>query len=415
MSSTLAADGTRAEVRVTRQPAVSCTLYNSIDDVDAGDWDAARVEDRGPFMDIRFVRAVEQAFAGEAKFFYAVFRNAANAVVATACFCAYQVDATLLADGLAKKIATRVAPFIPGRLRFPVLFCGLPVSAAQSSLRILPGDHVPAVLKELDAVCLKLARQTGAHCIVAKEFTDAERAIVDGLQPLGYRRADSLPMNVAVPGFASFEAFYNSLKSSKRHPIRTSQNKFAKSGLRVEQLRGGDEVAQRYTDAVHRLYENVLEKAAVRLERLPAAFFRNIARELPDETSFTFVLDGESVVGFAASIFSASHFHQMFVGVDHEVNATTDLYFNMFFHALDVAYRQDVAEIVVGQSADTFKQRKLLCTPHPLSFYVKGYGFGSAWVIRNFFNVLFPPRPVNAAAAGGSTESSAGASAKPAV
>jgi predicted N-acyltransferase len=382
---------TTAPVAATTGPSVR--LWESIHQVDVEAWERLRRDDAGPFMDRRLLAAVERSFAPPlGRFWYAVVEDADGRPVATAVFCCLRVDATVLAEGGMKAFAKRIAPWIPGGLHFPVLFCGIPISAGQSSLRFAPEADVPAVLRLLDETATKLARQSRSKCVVWKEFTDAERERTDGLLQMGYQRADSLPMNSATTGHRSFDAFHNSLKSNKRKPIRTSRRKFAASNLRIEQRRGGDGVPGLYTDDVHRLYLNVLDRAAVRLETIPRAFFQELARELPNETSFTLAYDGDRIVGFACSVFTPHVFHQMFVGVDYDLNPQCDLYFNLFFHALDAAYRESCMEILVGQSADTFKQRKLLCTPIPLSFYIKGVDFATAWVLKTFRRSLFPPR-----------------------
>ena len=367
-------------------------LYESISDVDPHEWNALREPGHDPFMDPRFIAAVEKSMAGSSRFWHALVRDDAGRPVASACLCSYRVDATLLAEGGAKKVAAAVQRLAPWLLNFNVVFCGLPVSAGQSHLRFAPDADCRAVLVLLEEAIKAISRKARAKCVVFKEYTPAESARLYALAELGYLRADSLPMNHTPAPFGSFDEYLASLPSRKRYPVKRSQKKFAKSGLRVVQMPGGGGADQVYTDEVHRLYDNVLERAKVKLERLPAEFFRELARQLPDETAFTFIYDDAKIVAFAASLFTPVRYHQMFVGVDYDKNPQVDLYFNLFFQAVDYAYRQHVGEIFCGQSADTFKARKLGCQHLPLSFYVKGADRLSAWVIRKFFNTLFPPR-----------------------
>ncbi len=372
--------------------AYTCTLYNSILEVDQALWNQFRRGDADPFMDPHFIRAVEVSMADSGRFWHAVFHDPDGRPMGCACICLYRVDASLLADGFAKTVANAFKRVVPWLLHFNVLFCGLPISAGQSSLRLAPDCDANALAQALDAQLNQLARANRAKCIVLKEYTAEECARLPALADLGYLRADSLPMNHAQPGYRDFEHFCSSQKSRKRHPIRTSQKKFDKSGLRVVQLTGRGGADAIYTDEVHRLYENVLDRAKVKLEKIPAEFFRELARQLPDESAFTFIYQGERVVAFAASLFTKAVYHQMFVGVDYSLNSDYDLYFNLFFHAVDYGFRQNVADIYVGQSADTFKQRKLGCYPVPLYFYVKGCDALTTLVIRKGFHLLFPPR-----------------------
>jgi predicted N-acyltransferase len=281
----------------------------------------------------------------------------------------------------------------------------LPVSAGQSHLRFAPGADTAAILRTLNEWLGKTARQVKAKCIVFKEFDTPEGVPLELLAELGYQRADSLPMNHAEPNFESFEDFLAHLKSSKRYTIRRSQKKFAKSGFRVVQMTGRNGVDQIYTDDVHKLYEAVLEKATVKFEKLPPAFFRELARQLPDESAYTFIYDGDRIVAFACSLFTTGVYHQMFVGVNYELNPQWDLYFNVFYNAVDYAYRQHVSDIYVGQSADTFKQRKLGCHPVPLFFYIKGVDWLTALIMRKAFHLLFPSRAAGSAEPEGGDES----------
>lgn len=384
---------------LTASPHYTVSVYDTISAVDVAAWNALRYRSSDPFMDPRFILAVERTMADTAKFQHVIFYDDDGRPAASACLCLFRVDATLLAEGFAAKLARAVGGLAPFLVRFNVVFCGLPVSAGQSNLRFAPGVDAAAILRQLDEILHDLARREKARCIVLKEFTADECTLLAELGPLGYRKADSLPMNCASPEYRDFDDFLAKLPSKKRYPIRKAQKKFQPSGLRVVQMTGGEGAADIYTDEVHRLYNNVLDRAKVRLERLPAEFFRELARQMPDDTSFTFVYDGDRVVAMAASLFSAGSFHQMFVGVDYDLNPKVDLYFNLFFHALDFGFRRQVAEIIVGQSADDFKHQKLGCHQKTLSFFVKGIDWGTRQVIRHAFHVLFPSHPLRIDAA----------------
>src|SRR5262249_32569865 len=116
------------------------------------------------------------------------------------------------------------------------------------------------------------------------------------------------------------------------------------------------------------------------------------ARKLPEETAYTFVYDGDRIVAFACSLFTPAVYHQIFVGYDKAVNAEHDLYFNLFFHAVDHAYRQKVGVIHVGQSADEFKHQKLGCHQRPLYFYIKGIDWATRQLFGHFSRSMFPAR-----------------------
>jgi predicted N-acyltransferase len=388
-------------------------VYHSIDDVDPDEWDACIDVEREIFARREFVRAVERSMS-DSEYLHVVFRDEQSRPVTTATLCIYHIDGSLLAEGSALKIARFLERVNRSLIHVPIAICGLPVSAGQSNLRIrtdLDVD-VAAVLQQLDIQMTSWARQHRARAIVFKEFNDAECSRIKAIESLGYRKADSLPMNCTQPGFETFEDYLASVKSRRRSPIRRAIKKFEKTGLRIVQRRGGEGVAELFTDDVHKLYLAVLDRAEVKFERLPAEFFREIARELPNNSWFTFVVDdrersddpptsdtstdtieASDIIAFATSVHSPASFHQMFVGVRYDRKEESDLYFNLFFHAIDVAFRQQTEEIRVGQSANEFKRQKFSCWQEPLSFFVKPLHPVAKLVFRLAFKSFFPSYP----------------------
>ncbi|MFN0051440.1 MAG: GNAT family N-acetyltransferase [Planctomycetales bacterium] len=371
-------------------------IQERIADVDAAAWDSLRRGDRDPVTHRRFLEAMETGMAGVSRFWHVLYFDDADQPVASASLCLYRVDVALLANGLIKRLVQGVRRFLSRPLEFPVLFCGLCFSAGQSNVRFAPGAQTAVVLQQLDELLLSIAARERAKCVVFKEFKPSETTALDGLLELGYQRADSLPMNHVEPIYQSFGEFVARQKSSRRYAIRKSQKKFALSGLRVEQMLGGEGADRLFTDDAYRLFETVYDRARVRLEKVTAEMFRELARKLPEQTAWTFIFQGERIVAFAVSLFTPAVYHQMFVGYDASLNAEHDLYFNLFFHAMDRAYRQNCGVIHVGQSADEFKHQKLGCHQRPLCFYIKGTDWLGRQILGRFGNAIFPPRPARA-------------------
>lgn len=370
--------------------------YDSIDDVDPAAWDACLNLDAEVFATRAFVRATERSMT-DTRFRHVMFFNADDEPIASASLCIYTVDMALLAEGAARTITKFVGRIIPRLIHVPIAMCGLPVSAGQSNLRFRANADVPAVLELLDQLLTDWAKQHRAIAIVLKEFTDEQCDQIAAVASLGYRRADSLPMNRTDAVFSNFDAYMADLKSRQRYPIKKARQKFEQSGLEIVQVRGGEGADQIYTDEVHKLYLAVLDRAEVKFELLPAEFFRELARELPQNCWFTFVVDKsqspDEVLAFAASAFSQTSYHQMFVGVRYDKKAESDLYFNLFFHAIDAAFQQGTDEIHVGQSADEFKRQKFRCWQQPISFYVKPVRLSAKLGMAFAFRSIFPPHP----------------------
>ncbi len=372
----------------------TASLYESIRDVDPEEWNRVRNPHADPFMHPGFVAAVENSLAKTCRFRQVIVRDEHGQPMATACLCFFPVDAAVLANGFARRVANVINSVAPVLLRIPLLLVGLPISCGGSHLRFAPEADREAALRVIDDEARKFARETKAKCIVFKEFEDHECHDLESLAALGYRQADSLPMNCAPSGYASFDEYLASIPSAKRRTIRKSREKFAKSGLKVVHLRGGDGADRLYTDEVHRLYDGVLDRAKVRFEWLPADFFREIARQMPDNSLFTYVFQGERIVAFAATLTVEEVFDQMFVGYDYDLNPECDLYFNLFFEAVSAAFQRNPRRIYIGQTSDEFKHQKLSGFQVPLSIYVKATHPVVNALVKNTFSLFFPPRPM---------------------
>lgn len=373
--------------------------YRSIRDVDWDEWNQLRDPEGDPFMDPRYILAVENSMASDCRFRHVVVRDEFDEPIAAACLCAYSVDGGVLAEGESKKVACLISRYAPVLLRLHILMCGLPISSGSSHLRFAPSADRGAVLRHLEEIIQAFANEEHSHCIVYKEFATDEVADLAPLSSLGYCRADSLPMNCVPTKYHSFDDYLSQIGSAKRRTIRRSREKFASFGFKVEHRTGGEGAAELYTDEVHELYMAVLERAAVRFESLPADYFRELARQLPENTLFTFVSQHDRVVGFAATLLCDDLFDQMFIGLDYNLNRECDLYFNIFYAAMEEAFVRGPRRIYVGQTSDEFKHQKLSTFQVPLNLFVKG----RRWLTRQFlaarFEWFFPERPMRYPAA----------------
>jgi hypothetical protein len=345
-------------------------------------------------MDPRFIAAVENSMGHLCQFRHVVVRDKHGRPIAAACLSSYTVDGASLAEGFAKTILSAVGRVSPWLLRNTIVMCGLPVSTGDSHLRFAADADRASVLAILDRLICEFATSQRARFIIFKEFNADACRDLGPLAALGYRQADSYPMNYAVSDYRDFEDYLSQVKSKKRRMLRGSIKKFAKGGFRLVTLTGREGAAEIYTDKVHRLYEAVLSRSKVQFENLPAEFIRELARRFPDNTSFTFVYQGEEVVAFAASVFSETTFHGLVLGIDYDVNREYELYFNMLFEALDVALRHGSHDILLGQTADTTKHAKLDIYQAPISIYVKGAKGTIRVALKLAFSLFFPPRPV---------------------
>lgn len=343
-------------------------------------------------MDPRFLRAVEQSMAADARFWNVLCRDAAGVPIGAAALCLYTIDGLLLASPCWKKWAARLRRLWPDLLKVPVLLCGTPVSTGGSHLRMTPGADPRLLLRQLDRLMVRLARTQGTPFLVFKDFAPQEVLSTDALLEFGYLRADSLAMNYFPARYRDFDHFCAAIRSRYRRQHLRSRKKFQRAGLRVEHIRGNDAFDKLYTDGVHGLYLAVVHRADIIFECLPAQFFRALARQFAEDAAFTLICQKEKVVAFACGVFDQDNYLNFFCGFDYQINEKAELYFNLMYEELDYALRQNARSIRIGQTADEVKSR-MGCYLEPRFFYVKSRDAVLQFLMRAGSPYLFPPAP----------------------
>jgi hypothetical protein len=135
----------------------------------------------------------------------------------------------------------------------------------------------------------------------------------------------------------------------------------------------------------------VWARAAYRLEKWPAEFFREVARRFGDQASMTrIVAPGGRVAAWAFGVTDGGVYHNLYGGLDYALNEEYDLYFNLYFRDLDRAFRGGATAVNLGQTADWFKAR-LGALPAPRWFFARGVRPWVQWGLRAGRRWAFPP------------------------
>ena len=373
----------------------SCDVRPGIDDLNLPDWSSlAGAHDL--FMDPRFVRVMEQEQSATIKHWSAIMHDQENRASAIACLNLLPLDLAILSGGTLKNVADTLRHLFPEALRYRALFCGLPVSAGQSHLRVSDDAIVSKVLTTLVATMEALAGEEKARFLIFKEFDEEESSrFGETLASLGFYRGESPPMNHFPTRFRTFDEYRAALKAPYRSKVVRSERKFLQQRLRVECIRDGHAILDRLSDTTYQMYRAVVDKSPIKLEVLSPSWFREMAREFDRESVWTAVYDGDQLLAWAYGLRDGSVYHSLFGGVDYSRNADTDAYFNLMYHELDFALRSGVTGIQLGQTADDFKGR-LGATQTGRWFFVKPLRWKAKLALSLASEKLLPkfPSPV---------------------
>lgn len=371
-------------------PHYTYVLCSSTKDLNAEHWQAVCSQYSHPYMDLRFIRAVEASMGAPAKYWFATFYDAASQPVACACYALYLVDGGIFLPPGVQSWFNTIRKVWRSFFQFKVLLQGLPVTTGESQLAVVPGVEMTKLAPLLDEIACKLARAEGSNFISVKELDESSAALLAPLENHGYRRADSVLTWTLKSEFASFDDYYNTRTKRTRANMRKYMKRFEDAGLRFKHVKGGEGADVLYTDDVHELYMAVFRRAAVKFEVLPAEFFREVARQMSDDSRFTFVYQGDKIVGYVLGLNSPHTHFLLLCGMDYNLNAQSDLYFNLLYRALEFAIADRTPFIRVGASADEFKKR-LGSTSKRLYFYVKSPNAIVRWILNRVFPLVFPP------------------------
>jgi predicted N-acyltransferase len=363
-------------------------IADRVADLNAADWDSLRQDRSDLFMDRRFIAAVENSAQAREQVWSALVYDGEQPVAA-ACLSLFAADAALLAPGWIKRGVEFIRQVFPRYLRFNILCCGLPVSASQNHLQLSTGADRAQVLRLLDEQMRTLARRHRAKILLFKEFDEAALGDLSELSAIGYLGGPCAAVSYLDCHFSSFDEYCAALRHRNRLNINRSQRKFTEAGMRIETLTGGEAVAKAYTAEVHRLYEAVLEQSEARLEVLPAEFFRELARQFPDDIYLILARHEDRIVGFACGLRSRPTGTPLFVGLDYQYNRQGDVYFNLVFALLGQMLGDGVSHACCGADSDEFKA-KLGCHQRRNYVFVRATNW-LRWLLPRFSSTLFPP------------------------
>lgn len=359
-------------------------LYARTVDLEAPLWDALGED---PLSSHAVLAALEEARMPGVRMRFAILEQAGRPVAGVP-LAILPVDAGRLTHGFFRRGIHAVRAMAPSFLFTSLALCGTPLSAAASPVRIRRPHEARPALQAAAGLLREFAEEEGAGFRAFKEFDETELAGARCLEREGWILLPSEP-NLLLPlRLATFERYVAALRHPYRYKIAKSARRMERAGLTVD-----DVPLAEYEPGLHPLYENVLERAPVRLERLTPGFFTSLGRAFgPQARLIRFRREGR-VTGWVALLTHGARAHDLFHGIDYEVNAAADLYFNQIAAAIRLAIDSGARSLVLGQSTETAKSR-FGGEPRPLWIALRHRCDAANGLLRRFSEALFPEKRV---------------------
>ncbi len=368
-------------------PGLSWEIAEHVADVDRAAWTrVCGLDDWGMRLDALAVQ--QAALAGQARCRFAVIRDGDGAPVAAAALALFHAD-IVRGGGRLARLADMVRRVYPGFLKTRVLFCGLPVPCGGSHLRLARGADADAVLHLIDRHLRELAQREGARLVVVKELSAADEPIARALQCRGYLRGAVPPNYHLKRTFDDIEAYRIAIRTDYRRALDAAWKNFDALGLSISHITDPHEIARRFDDRLHRLYLQVWEHSAQRMECFPKSFFQRLPAALPGQVVLSIIEHAGEPVAFGFAVLQAGRYHALYLGYEEQLNKAGSLYFNVIYRSMNWAFRNGAKELVLGQSGDETKA-KLGAEPDPLCFMVKASGPLLQRLLQRFSSQIFP-------------------------
>lgn len=368
---------------VAAPPREEVRVFRSIHDIDPAEWDAVVPPDelQGTHA---FVAACEDSGVEDAVYRHVVVYRGGEAagVASLACM---PVALDLLATGFARTAIGALRRVNGDFLRPRMLFCGLPVSAGRPCLHVRSPADAPHVVRAVAGVMERVADELGVRILCFKEFDPDEAARMEPLEGMGYFAAPSLPtFRMAVP-WSSFDAYAASLRAGYRRQLRASLRVRQAEGLTVRAVDGSAAEWERF----HALYEQVIERAAFRLERLNLRFFRNLGERLPGRVRLLLLERGDQLLAAAVMLLAPGRTTFFMTGIDYARNRACHAYPILVAEVVAEAIRAGAPVLELGQTSEALKGR-LGALPEPRTLYLRWRSPLGHALLRRGAGALFP-------------------------
>jgi predicted N-acyltransferase len=371
-----------------RRTVLRVTIHERVGSLDAARWDALGSD---PFSATPVLAALEGAHLPGIRMWLAVVEDARGRWIAAAPLARVEVDAGRLTHGLFRRGISAARRLRPDFLRTALFLCGTPLSVGNAPVRwakhALPRERSDALI-ELGEAVRTLAGERSAPWCAFKEFSTAERSLArEALGASGWALAPSEPGSVLDLPWPSYEGYVASLRSPYRRRLRKAEGLLERAGVEVDVVPLGGV----YDAELHALYEAVVDRAAIQLERLTPAFFMALGRALGERALLVrFQREGRAI-GWVAVLADGPTAYDLFHGIDYAASASCDLYFNQLAAVIRVALERGARRLSLGQSTEIAKAR-FGARSAPLWIALRHRSPVLSTALRWARRPLFPPR-----------------------
>lgn len=295
-----------------------------------------------------FARAVERSMLAGVRFHYLVGSVGDQPMVVLPCF-EYRVSLAILASTRLQQVIQRLRNFLPGLLYVNTFVVGSPLAICRDFLGIRRLDRpalIAAVLAAAKPALLQRARAAGANFVAIKEAPRSLRDVISAAFTPEFFFVESLPTTFvpvqAEPTLPYAERLRYKYRLQRRNRLKAFENAGFRWAIATD--------FAPFADKLHRLYLQILDRAAHRFEQLTPAFFREISDGLGEQSFALLCFKQDEIIAFELFLQSRNNLHPLYLGLDYAHRDTGALYFNCIYRIIEEAADRGFPVVELGQS-----------------------------------------------------------------
>ncbi len=322
-------------------------IARKIEDIPVADWNKLMPATGENYY---FFKTLDESGMSQFSFFYILVYDKDAPVGAASCFIMnFGLDFGV--TGVLKGFTGCLKKIFPYILDPRILVCGLPNGQGKIGIAADPGTVIKAICEAME----QIAKENKAEIIVFKDFSFRYQDTLDKCLDAGFFKVGSLPYMEMDVRFPDFDGYLNTLSYISRSGLRRKFRKIEKEvklGLEVKGRLEEDELKDAYA-----LYLQTYGKKEVGLEKVPVDFFRNIAKNMPEETKFFIWRVDKKMVAFSYCLASGGRFLDYYLGFDYSIAYNYHLYFIRFRDQLEWCIKNNIRLYEFGPTGYESKRR----------------------------------------------------------
>lgn len=314
-------------------------ICKSITEIEPSAWEKLGKEGGSPFLDYRFLRALETTGCVGGQSGWAPL---------------YIVDET---DGLSGALPLFVklnsygeyifdwawadAAHRLGYAYYPKLVVASPFSPVGGS-RILAKKQQTGVRERLLEALESLASRLGVSGIHILFCTEEEK---QWLGTHDYFQRDTFQFQWINEGYDTFDSFLSRFRSKRRNQIRRERRRATDDGVTIRAIEG-ERITESDIRQMYRFYESTVNQFYAGQKYLNEAFFLTLFRTMPEQICLVQALRGGKVIAGTFNLVSDGVFYGRYWGCEEEVR---DLHFEVCcYYPIELAIEKGWHRVELG-------------------------------------------------------------------